>query len=224
MSQHHDRHRQNQMQDTVTQIILFSYCIGSATWKYFEFHCKDQNQHQRQPEFRNTTGHRSNLADRTVNQAFLVPRAPDSKKQCQHKDQHESHSAKQQCIPDSAFDHFQHIHFILIRNAKISTYCPPQPFTILYSDGFMKTKLLFCPCPLSGGHFLCPLAVIRYQWIARCKPCYIEYNYRQKKDTDHKYKQLFTIINPWIFSHSYALLSSFLPGSGNGIDSINRFV
>ena len=169
MPKHDNRDRQNQMPDPIQDIVALSNRVRAAAWKQPKLHRKNQDKQKRHPEFRDAAGHRSDTADDPIRQAVFVPCTPDAKQQRQHKDKNKADATQNQCVADSATDHFQHIRLIFIRNPKISMQRVSKPADVLNRNRFVQPQLLLRPSPLLRAHFLHPVAVIRYQRITRRK-------------------------------------------------------
>ena len=160
MTQHYDRHRQDQMTDTVRKICLFSNRVGTGTRQPFELHGKNKNQKQRQPEFRNTSRDGSHLTDDAVQPCVFLPCTENSKKQREGENQQKPNAAKHQRISNSSLDHAHYIHFIFVRNSEIPLQRIACPADILYGNGILQSQFFFGPRSFFGRHFFHAVSVI----------------------------------------------------------------
>ena len=124
-------HRQNQMPQTVADIIALSNAVRSAARQYTQLHGKDQNEQKGQPEFWNAACDRPDFTQDLIRQTVLKPCTQYPKQQRQRKDQYKTNAAKNQRISDPSPDYLQHIHFILVGNSEITVQRLLQPPHIL---------------------------------------------------------------------------------------------
>ena len=115
-----NNHRQNQMPQTVADIIALSNAVRSAARQYAQLYGKDQNEQKGQPEFRNTACDRPDFTQDLIRQTVLKPctQYPQQQRQC--KDKYKTNAAKNQRISNPSSDYLQHIHFIFVGNPEIS--------------------------------------------------------------------------------------------------------
>ena len=153
MFQDHDRQRHHQMQCPVSDVSCIPGTVSATARQQFQIYRKNQNQYQRNPEFRNTAGYGPQLTENPVCHLIFLPGTHNSQQQRTCKYTQKSDSSQQQGISDPSPNDFCYILLIFKRNSKISVQGIFYPFYILHRYRLIQPQLFHSPFPFFRTHF-----------------------------------------------------------------------
>ena len=168
MAQHHDRHRQDEMHGPVGKAAVAADAVGPGAWQPVQLHRKEQNQHERQPEFRHAAHDCAHAAENAVEQRILMPRAEHTDPERQHEQQHKAHAAEAERVGQARADDLQHVHLVFVGDAEIAVQRVLQPDAVLRQNGPVEAELRLGPGTLIDAHFFHAVAEVGAQRVARC--------------------------------------------------------
>ena len=166
VAQHDDRHRKDEMDGPVGKIAVAADAVGPGAWQPAQFHREEQDQHERQPEFRHAAHDRAHAAEDAVEQRVFVPRTEHAKPKRQQEQQHEAHAAEAERIGQARADDLQHVHLVFVGDAEIAVQRVLQPDAVLRQNGPVEAELRLGPGTLIDAHFLHAVAKVGAQRVA----------------------------------------------------------
>ena len=167
MPEHHDRKRQDEVRGVVGDVILLPDGVGPRARQHAQLDGEDQNEQQRQPEFRNAARDGAELADRAVEKRSLPLRAEHPEQQRERENEHKTDAAEKKRIARAACDDLCRRHFVLIRNAEIPAQGILRPADILREDRLVEAQLFLRLRALLRCQFLRAVAVVGHERVAR---------------------------------------------------------
>ena len=167
MPEHHDRKRQDEVRGAVGDVILLPDGVGPGARQHAQLDGEDQNEQQRQPEFRNAARDGAELADRAVEKRSLPLRAEHPEQQREREDQHKADAAEKECVARAARDDLARGHFVLIRDAEIPAQGILRPADILREDRLVEAELFLRLRALLRRQLLRAVTVVGHERVAR---------------------------------------------------------
>ena len=201
MPEHHDRKRQDEVRGAVGDVILLPDGVGPRARQHAQLDGEDQNEQQRQPEFRNAARDGAELADRAVEKRSLPLRAEHPEQQRERENEHKADAAEKECVARAARDDLARGHFVLIRDAEIPAQGILRPADILREDRLVEAELFLRLRALLQRQLLCTVTVVGDERVARGQARDIEHRERQDEDAQKKRQHLFAEIQDfrWLF-------------------------
>ena len=165
--EHHDRKRQDEVRGAVGDVILLPDGVGPRARQHAQLDGEDQNEQQRQPEFRNAARDGAELADRAVEKRSLPLRAEHPEQQRERENEHKADAAEKECVARAARDDLARGHFVLIRDAEIPVQGVLRPADILREDGLVEAELFLRLRALLRRQLLRAVTVVGHERVAR---------------------------------------------------------